>query len=93
MIVWMYYETDGDSGYYGVRLFASETAAQRYREKQRDGQSYGRIKSVKVQLEVERDEVIAVLKRAREELDSLGWKASPGGVVHAIDTVLAKEQP
>jgi len=47
MNIWMYYETDGDSGYYGVRLFATEATAQRYREKQR-GNAYGNIKSMEV---------------------------------------------
>jgi len=47
MNIWMYYETDGDSGYYGVRLFATEATAQRYREKQR-GNAYGHIKSMEV---------------------------------------------
>jgi hypothetical protein len=52
MQVWMYYETDGDSGYYAIRLFSSRKAAERYRKQLEQDTpveaAYGHIKPVEV---------------------------------------------
>ena len=45
--VWMYYETDGDSGYYGIVLFTTKAAADRHHALQRD-KAYGKVKEVEV---------------------------------------------
>lgn len=42
----MYYETDGDSGYYHIKLFSSETLAEAYKRWKDD--SYGGIAQVEV---------------------------------------------
>lgn len=41
MTVWMYYETDGDSGYYRIRLFSTQEKAEDWRRKRND--AYGRV--------------------------------------------------
>jgi hypothetical protein len=45
--VWMYYETDGDSGYYSIVLFTTKAAADRHHAQQRD-KAYGKVKQVEV---------------------------------------------
>ncbi len=42
----MYYETDGDSGYYAIELFATEAGAVNWKRQQKS--AYGRIKRVKI---------------------------------------------
>lgn len=42
----MYYETDGDSGYYAIRLFSTKWKAEKYRDKLDD--AYGRVKSIEI---------------------------------------------
>ena len=42
----MYYETDGDAGYYHVKLFCYKEQAQAYQKKR--GDSYGRVSEVEV---------------------------------------------
>lgn len=47
MTIYMYYETDGDSGYYSIRLFTTEQKALNYKEKMKS--AYGHIKEMKVE--------------------------------------------
>lgn len=44
--VWMYYSTDGDSGYYNIRLFRTQESALAYKISLND--AYGNISSFKV---------------------------------------------
>lgn len=46
MTVWMYYTTDGDSGYYSIKLFATQAAAEKYSKKLNN--AYGNITEVAV---------------------------------------------
>lgn len=46
MKVWMYYETDGDAGYYGIMLFSTKEKAQAYYDKHNKG--YGIITEIEV---------------------------------------------
>jgi hypothetical protein len=46
MIVWMYYETDGDSGYYRIRLFDTEEKAKTFQKEH--GTAYGHVKHMMV---------------------------------------------
>ena len=52
--MWMYYETDGDSGFYGIELFSTELYANKYKEHKHD--PYGAI------VEIEVDRKVAELK-------------------------------
>lgn len=45
-IVWMYYETDGDSGYYRIKLFSTEKKAEAYKKK--INSAYGAVTSVMI---------------------------------------------
>jgi len=47
MTVWMYYTTDGDSGYYRIKLFSTKVKAERY--KIQEGSAYGNIKEIEVE--------------------------------------------
>ena len=47
MTIWMYYATDGDSGYYGIRLFKTKAAAEAYKRERND--AYGLVKEMKVE--------------------------------------------
>jgi tRNA(Ile2) C34 agmatinyltransferase TiaS len=47
MKIWMYYTTDGDSGYYNIKLFSVESLAIYHKEV--EGNSYGRIEEVEVE--------------------------------------------
>ena len=47
MTIWMYYVTDGDSGYYGIRLFKTKAAAEAYKRQRND--AYGLVKEMKVE--------------------------------------------
>jgi len=47
MKVWMYYETDGDSGFYSIKLFSTEKKAREYAKKKND--SYGNIGELTVE--------------------------------------------
>ncbi len=40
-IIYVYYETDGDSGAYGIKLFSTKEKAEEYKKKKND--AYGRI--------------------------------------------------
>lgn len=40
MMVWMYYTTDGDSGYYRVKLFSSKRKAEAYLAAHQHGYSH-----------------------------------------------------
>lgn len=42
--LWMYYETDGDAGYYGVTLFDNEEAAKAYKKAKHSG--YGNVDAI-----------------------------------------------
>lgn len=44
MKVWMYYETDGDAGYYAIKLFFTKTAAEKYKREKND--AYGHVDSI-----------------------------------------------
>lgn len=44
--VWMYYETDGDAGYYHIRLFSSKTRADAY--KKQVSSAYGEVDEIAV---------------------------------------------
>jgi len=45
--VWMYLETDGDSGYYAVRLFTTKAKAEAYKASRTDSErAYAQIKEV-----------------------------------------------
>lgn len=46
MTVWMYYETDGDAGYYRIKLFKTEQLAEQYKKRKHD--AYGGIKRIEV---------------------------------------------
>lgn len=46
LVVWMFYRTDGDSGYYGIKLFQTEAAARAYLAANHDG--YSNIEEVEV---------------------------------------------
>lgn len=46
MIIWMLYDTDGDGGYYNIRLFHTQAAAEAYRKAK--GTSYSSIKKIEV---------------------------------------------
>jgi hypothetical protein len=47
LTVWMYYETDGDSGYYGIKLFATKQKADAYATQK--GDAYRNVASIKVE--------------------------------------------
>ena len=47
MTVWMYYETDGDSGYYSIQLFSTEAKAEAYRKRKQS--AYGGVEQIVVQ--------------------------------------------
>ena len=42
MTLWMYYETDGDSGYYAIKLFRTQSEAEKWKARQKS--AYGRTK-------------------------------------------------
>ena len=44
--MWIYYETDGDAGWYSVRLFKHEAKAREYKEKLHD--AYGHVEEITV---------------------------------------------
>ena len=44
--VWLYYETDGDSGYYHLQVFASEQKARAYQKSKNS--AYGNVREVGV---------------------------------------------
>ncbi len=46
-IVWMYYTTDGDSGYYRIKLFSSKAKAEAHAKQQNSG--YGNVEAVYVE--------------------------------------------
>jgi hypothetical protein len=46
MTIWMYFETDGDAGYYGIRLFSTKEKAEAYRRKKHD--AYGGVEEITV---------------------------------------------
>jgi hypothetical protein len=45
--VWVYYETDGDAGWYGVKLFPNKIDAERY--KKLEDSAYGKIEEMRVE--------------------------------------------
>ena len=47
MILWAYFQTDGDAGWYHVRLFKTKDAAERYRSLQNS--AYGRVEQIMVE--------------------------------------------
>jgi hypothetical protein len=46
MDLWMYYETDGDSGYYNIKLFKSKKIAEDYKRSKND--AYGQLDTIGV---------------------------------------------
>jgi hypothetical protein len=44
--VWMYYQSDGDSGYYNIKLFYTKEQAEAYKSKTRN--AYGQIIATEV---------------------------------------------
>jgi hypothetical protein len=46
MTIWMYYETDGDSGYFNIKLFTNQNAAMRWKALKYSG--YGKVESIEV---------------------------------------------
>jgi hypothetical protein len=44
--VWMYYRTDGDSGYYAIKLFRLKTSAEAWAKVERS--AYGKVAEVEV---------------------------------------------
>lgn len=46
-LLWMYYETDGDAGYYAVKLFMTKDKAERWKKHKHS--AYGRIDAVGVE--------------------------------------------
>jgi hypothetical protein len=49
MDLWIYYETDGDSGWYGVKLFASKAIAEAYQIQKNT--AYGHLDTINVNVE------------------------------------------
>lgn len=47
MKVWMFYRTDGDSGYYAIKLFTTKQKAEAYLASRQDG--YSRIEEMVVE--------------------------------------------
>jgi hypothetical protein len=47
--VWMYFETDGDAGYYIIRLFTTQEKAEAYKQSRPEVErAYGKVQEVLV---------------------------------------------
>jgi hypothetical protein len=46
MTIWVYYETDGDAGWYAVNLFQTKQSAENW--KKRENSAYGNVEPMKV---------------------------------------------
>ena len=46
MKVWMYYETDGDSGYYNIELFITRAMANMHKKMKHS--AYGKVEEIEV---------------------------------------------
>ncbi len=48
MTLWMFFRTDGDSGYYAIKLFRSKEKAQEWLRKKENNDGYGNITEIEV---------------------------------------------
>jgi hypothetical protein len=48
MTVWMFYRTDGDSGYYAIKLFYTKAQAEAWLHLRENNDGYGNISEIEV---------------------------------------------